>query len=277
MHSVINERFPDYTATRLQGGDINEVFLLISGDQRKVVKINSASDFPEMFRKESEGLNLLSDTFQTPKVYEFNLHKSFQYLLLEFFEEKPKNEMFWPDFARKLAETHQKTNISFGFRESNFIGSLVQNNNFHDSWEDFLIEERLAPMIEMAVNSGEVNYVESKIIEGFYKKINEIYPVERPSLLHGDLWAGNYLSTSEGPVLIDPAVYYGHREMDLGMMHLFGGFDKKLFDHYHELYPLEQGWRNRITINQLYPLLVHLNLFGRSYWEQVQHILKPFS
>ena len=138
--------------------------------------------------------------------------------------------------------------------------------------------ERLQPMVEMAVNNGDVNFVEAKIFDKFYLRLNELLPIEKPAFIHGDLWGGNYLCSSEGsPVLIDPAIYYGHREMDIGMMHLFGGFEARLFDYYNEEFPLEKGWRNRIELNQLYPLMVHVNLFGRSYWSRVHNILRQFA
>lgn len=277
MHPVLSDIFPNHNFEKLSGGDINEVFRLDDNKETSVIKLNSKEDFPEMFTKEAAGLKVLSDTFLTPKVLQVGEHDKWQFLQIEYFKESAKNDSFWRIFGLNLAKTHQKTQKMYGFSESNFIGSLVQNNTLSSSWEAFLIEQRLSPMIEMAVNSGEVNYVEAKIIENFYKRINEIYPTENPALLHGDLWSGNYISSSQGPVLIDPAVYFGHREMDIGMMHLFGGFDANLFNSYNEIYPLEKDWKSRISVNQLYPLLVHVNLFGRSYWNQVSHILKPFS
>ena len=132
-------------------------------------------------------------------------------------------------------------------------------------------------MVEMAVNQGDINYVEAKIVETLYKKVPAILPTEKPALLHGDLWSGNFLTGAAGePVLIDPAVYYGHREMDIAMMHLFGGFPSLVFDQYNEVYPLEKNWKERIELNQLYPLLVHVNLFGRSYWNKVKYITEKF-
>lgn len=257
----------------LSGGDINEVFKV--GDS--VYKINRADDFLGMFERESAGLKALSRGIRTPEVIDIGQFDNYQFLELEFIKKGAESAQFWLEFGQKLAKLHQNTEKRFGFDANNYIGSLHQSNQWKDSWETFLIEERLQPMIEMAVNSGEVNYIEAKVIEGFYNRINEIYPEERPALLHGDLWGGNFICSPDGPVLIDPAVYYGHREIDLGMMHLFGGFHDDLFDSYAEVFPLENKWRSRIKINQLYPLLVHVNLFGRGYWSQVSNILAPFA
>ncbi len=115
-------------------------------------------------------------------------------------------------------------------------------------------------------------------LSGFYKNISEEIPQEPPALLHGDLWSGNYITNEEGlPCLIDPAVCYGPREMDLGMMKLFGGFPEEVFREYNASFPLQPGWEERIPLWQLYYLLVHLNIFGSSYLPQVKNIIKRFS
>lgn len=111
----------------------------------------------------------------------------------------------------------------------------------------------------------------------FFKYIDEIFPVEKPSLLHGDLWNGNYMLAESGiPCLFDPAVYYGHREMDIGMTFLFGGFDSIFYDTYNEVYPMKEKWSERLEYYNLYPLMVHVNLFGTSYISHVEGILKKF-
>ena len=240
-------------------------------------KINHSVDFPEMFAREVEGLNALREGMRTPFVLDQGEYEELQFLELELINGGMKDLKFWISFGQELAQLHKISNEQFGFEKNNYIGSLRQSNNYKDKWEDFLIEERIQPQLEMAVNAGEINYVESKPFEHFYKRIAEIYPNEPPALLHGDLWGGNYICAENGdPVLIDPAVYYGHREIDLGMMHLFGGFDTRLYDEYQTVYPLEKNWRQRIEINQLYPLLVHVNLFGRSYWSRVKGIIDQF-
>ena len=277
MKAFLNEYFSNAKITELPGGDINHVYKVSKEGKASVVKVNSRADFPLMFEKEAKGLELLKLSINTPNIIQIQSQGEFQFLEIEYFHEISKNDSFWIDFGQKLAKLHQNSSKKFGLEYSNFIGSLVQDNTQKNTWESFFIELRLMPMVEMAVNSGEVNFVEAKIIEKFYLKMNELIPIEPAALLHGDLWRGNYLATDQGPVLIDPAVYYGHREMDLAMMKLFGGFDQTLFGAYNENYPLEKGWEKRIQYHQLYPLLVHLNLFGRSYWEKIQNILKAFN
>ena len=276
MKAIFDHYFSGATITELSGGDINKVFKVSQEEKNSVIKVNSKADFPLMFEKEAKGLDLLNTRIKCPKIIQVQELGEFQFLEIEYFQEIDKTNDFWIDFGHKLAKLHLKTSKLFGLDDSNFIGSLVQVNSKKATWESFFIEMRLMPMIEMAVNSGEVNFVEAKIIEKFYQKVNELIPKESAALLHGDLWSGNYLATDQGPVLIDPAVYYGHREMDLAMMKLFGGFDPLVFNAY-EVNPLEKAWESRVQYHQLYPLLVHLNLFGRSYWEKIEVVLKKFA
>jgi len=181
-----------------------------------------------------------------------------------------------------LAAQHLATNNHFGLDYDNYIGTLIQSNKNHTTWDNFLISERFIPQIKLAVDAEIISTNEAKNIEQIFKHITDLWPNESPALLHGDLWAGNFIagktnnSSIAVPYVIDPAAYYGHREMDIGMMFLFGGFDKALFTAYNEIYTLEKGWENRIKYNQLYPLLVHLNLFGKTYFEEIRQIVNPF-
>ena len=276
MHPLIEHIFPSATISSLGGGDINDIFKIVNDEGSFVVKINSKDLFPEMFIKEVKGLDLLNTSVNTPRSLKVGEYENWQYLQLEYIQSVDKTVSFWQLFGQQLADLHMVSNENFGLDHSNYIGCLVQSNKETRSWEDFLINERLSPMVEMAVNSGEVNFVEAKIMEKFYLRINEIWPVEKPSLLHGDLWSGNFIASNKGLMLIDPAIYFGHREMDIAMMHLFGGFDQSLFDSYNAHNPLEKGWEGRIAYNQIYPLLVHLNIFGRIYWKQLYNIVKDF-
>lgn len=265
--------------TRLSGGDINEVYSVTTSEASFVVKLNKADQFPGMLRKEAQGLHLIAHTgtVKTPAVINTGVIEGTQFLVLEKIETAAATKATWTQFGQQLAALHLNTSQLFGLDHDNYIGSLVQHNKPCGTWTEFLIIQRLQPMIEMAVNQGDINYVEAKIIEPFYKRLEDLYPPGKPALLHGDLWSGNYLVNYDGgPVIIDPAVYYGHREMDIAMMHLFGGFSPSLFDAYNESYPLEKGWQQRVSLNQLYPLLVHVNLFGRGYWERVRQVLEAY-
>ena len=281
MHDFFQKIFSETPAkiSKLSGGDINDVYEVIVPRGEYVVKVNDDEKFPGMLAYEAIGLSTLamSMSVATPKVYECGGIDGKQFLVLEKIWTLDSVDKTWVQFGRDLAKMHQTSSENFGFESDNYIGSLVQKNELKKTWTEFLITQRLQPMLELAVNQGDVNYVEAKIFDSLFLKLDELIPKEKPALLHGDLWSGNFLvGPAEEAVLIDPAVYYGHREMDLAMMHLFGGFSPKLFDAYHEIYPLENGWKDRVELNQLYPLLVHVNLFGRSYWDRVKKIVEGY-
>jgi len=261
---------------RLSGGDINDVYLLKCTHSDFVIKLNDAEKFPGMFEAEAKGLSTLkaSESFRIPEIINYGIEGEQSYLLLENIEQGGISNRFWPDFAEQLAGLHMSTNSKFGLDHSNYIGSLPQRNDHHDVASEFYIAERLEPQFTLAHDQG---YLFSDL-SAFYKNISEIIPPENPSLIHGDLWSGNYLvSSKEEPVLIDPAVAFAPREMDLAMMQLFGGFPTQVFSIYNEIFPLTENWESRIPLWQLYYLLVHLNLFGSGYLSQVEQIVKSYS
>lgn len=260
----------------LSGGDINDVYLLKGSSKKYVVKINIALKFPGMFEAETFGLQLLrsSNSFRIPEIINSgNVHDK-SYLLMEYIESGTPPKDFWQNFALGLSKLHKKTQTKFGLEHSNYIGSLPQNNDLEGSASEFYINQRLEPQFKMARSNG---FGISKI-DVFFKTIEDEIPNESSSLIHGDLWCGNYIVSDHGePVLIDPSVSYAPREMDISMMKLFGGFQDEVFLYYQELFPLIHNWEERVRIWQLYYLLVHLNLFGSGYLSQVNSILKHYS
>ena len=260
----------------LTGGDINEVYLLETPQEKYVVKLNNANKFPGMFEAEKFGLEKLKEpgVIDVPKPIKTGNLNSYSYLILEHKSSAQKASDFWELFGEQLAKLHQQTADSFGLENDNYIGSLPQYNENRDSAIKFYIEMRLEPQIKMAEEKG----FQLNVSTEFYKNCEELIPNEPPALIHGDLWNGNYLVNSYGqPCLIDPAVAYAPREMDLGMMKLFGGFNESLFKVYDETFPLEKGWESRVDLWQLYYLLVHLNIFGAGYRSQVTSIINKYS
>lgn len=235
--------------------------------------MNEAETYPGMFAAEKTGLECLKETqtIAVPTVYSFGKIKSTAYLLLEHIPTGKPHPRFWEIFAENLAELHKNPNAYFGFPMPNYIGSLPQSNTKTTSAAEFYIDQRLEPQFKLAAKSG----FPFKNLETVYVNISKEIPEEGPSLIHGDLWNGNYLVDAKGlPCLIDPAVCFASREMDLAMMHLFGGFPKEVFSVYAEIFPLEPHFKKRAQIWQLYYLLVHLNIFGNSYLPQVKSILQ---
>ncbi|MCE3227893.1 MAG: hypothetical protein K0S32_2444 [Bacteroidetes bacterium] len=264
---------------RVSGGDINSAYCLHEENRKYFLKINFASPYKDMFRKETVGLEKLRDNFllHVPKVIKTGTVNNKQYLLLEWIEGGTPAKYFREEFGAALAGMHKKEQSFFGFEENNFIGSLVQINNKTDSWDKFYCECRILPLAKQLYLSGSFSKEDIALTEKFCNKLQNLFPEEKPALLHGDLWSGNFMCASNGQACIfDPATYYGHREMDLGITKLFGGFDKKFYEAYHSAYPLEKNWEERLPLTQLYPLLVHAVLFGGGYVGSVRNNMKNY-
>lgn len=262
----------------LAGGDTNAVFEMETSTGKLVVKIRSNRISSDMFEKEQQALEKLSatHTFKIPKIISQDETADKSYLLMEKIESGKQKDGFWKKFAEQLAALHQSSQQTFGWEADNYIGLLPQYNKSESTnAAEFYIEKRLKPQFEMAAENG---YTFSfTMLDNFYKKIEPLIPDEKPALIHGDLWRSNYLTSKNNePVLIDPAIAYAPREMDLAMMKLFGGFDSKIFDYYHEIFPLEDDWEERIGIWQLYYQLVHLNIFGFGYLKNINDFLQRF-
>ena len=261
----------------LTGGDISQVYHCTFDKQDLVVKLNGANKFPNMFEKEKKGLELLAkSSFKIPNPIAFGTLENFDYLVLEYIQ--PGSSINWEIFGFKLAQLHKITYPQFGLDHNNYIGSLVQNNNFKSTWEEFYSNFRLLPLTEKARDQQLILKNDVSKIEKLCLKLNELIPNTKPSLIHGDLWSGNLISDKNNePVLIDPAVYYGHPEMDWAMLSLFGNYPTVAMEKYNEINPIEKDFEKRKEIHQLYPLLVHLILFGKGYYRSVMSIIEKFN
>jgi protein-ribulosamine 3-kinase len=264
-------------STPVSGGCINYCFHLNTSAGPFFLKYNDAAAYPNMFKAEAAGLQLLRDAnaLPVPFVHFHGEEKDYSFLLMEWIDGDRQKKNFWEDFGRSVAKLHNVSDASFGLDHGNYIGSLAQSNTKHADWKSFFMEERIQPQLKLAMEKNLVDSGTVKQFEKLFDRFDNLIPEEKPSLLHGDLWNGNFLVSENGkPTLIDPAVYFGHREMDLAMTKLFGGFDPEFYHAYEEAYPLQKGFEKRVDIHNLYPLLVHVNLFGGSYMQQVKASLK---
>lgn len=282
LHNWFSNTLPEFkeihSISPLSGGDINDVYKVSTNCGMYVVKVNDPQKFPGMFEAESKGLKMLASTgIHTPYVMGFEENSDFTFLVMRFITKGSSSLSFWKTFGEDLAKMHQHSSSHFGLSYSNYMGSLVQQNAEKDNWAEFFVTQRLEPQLKLAYDSGFLKSSSS----GFSRlmhRLDNIVPCEKPALVHGDLWGGNFIPSTDGKsVLIDPAAHYGHREADIAMMHLFGGFDNSLFQRYTDVFPLEKGWKERIDIHNLYPLLVHVNLFGSAYTGQVASIVRRFT
>ncbi|MEX2234975.1 MAG: fructosamine kinase family protein [Cyclobacteriaceae bacterium] len=261
------------------GGCINQGGRLTTSRGAYFIKWNELKKFPDMFAAEARGLALLreSNSLMVPEVIYAGNSGSFQFLLLEYVDGGRRGRNYWKNLGLGLADLHKNIFNEFGLDFDNYIGSLPQVNERSSSWVEFLIERRLRIQLKKARDAGRIDSGLIKKFDVLFSKLPLLLPEEHPSLLHGDLWGGNVMTTSKGePCLIDPAVYFGHREVDLAMTQLFGGFDSTFLENYEEVYPLLPGWQERFDLYNLYPLLVHVNLFGGGYKSQVVSILNRF-
>ena len=232
------------------------------------------------FEPESVGLNTLSragSALTIPRVIDQGGSSS-RYLLLEWVESGYARDFTWEFFGREMAQLHRYTGKAYGYSIDNFIGRLPQTNNWETSWPAFFRSQRLEPQVALARASEYWQREWDPMLELLYHRVDNLLPdsPER-SIVHGDLWSGNYMITAQGFIaLIDPATYYGHRETDLAMTELFGGFEPSFYDAYTEAWPLEAGYEDRKEIYNLYHLINHLNHFGLSYARGVERILKMY-
>lgn len=263
----------------VSGGDISHAYKLSTRSDVLFCKIQMKETAFDMFKAEENGLNAIrnSDVINAPEVYYCEPWQEGAILVMEFLEAKRPTESELAKFGRQLAQLHKQSNNYFGWESDNFIGSLHQSNTKNSDWTSFYVKERLKPQLILAFNYGMLSDKEIPSDEKMMEVLQELFADLKPGLLHGDLWGGNYLIRSDGtPYLIDPAVYYGHSEVDIAMSQLFGGFGSVFYHAYESIIPLDKLSDDRIRIYQLYYLLVHLNLFGRSYYSGVTSILKQY-
>ena len=278
IQTALESQLNDGIASKesVHGGDINQAHkLTFDSGSIAFLKWNQNAQ-EDMFKVEAKGLGLLR-TANTNLSIPKTLAISEKYLLLDWIQEDGGKPDSSHAFGVELAKLHSKSNSSFGLDHDNFIGKLKQSNTYHSNWPDFFALERIEPQVKMGVESGKLTRSLLRDIEQLYKKLGSIFPREEPALLHGDLWSGNFMFTKSGEASIyDPAVYFGHREMDLSMTRLFGGFSSDFYNGYNDQFPLEPGFEDRVTLCNLYPILVHANLFGGSYCRQAENIVKNY-
>ena len=256
------------------GGCINEALVVHGNGERYFVKLNRR-DRAAMFAAEAEGLRELhaADVIRVPQPICSGVNGQ-AFLVLEYLELGADRGTSQERLGRQLAALHRRTQTKFGWRRDNTIGSTPQANTEHDDWIEFWRARRLLPQLTLATEHGHARALTRgmQLVERLHSLYTDYRPV--PSLLHGDLWSGNYGVLADGePVIFDPAVYYGDREADLAMTELFGGFGARFYAAYNEAWPLDSGYTVRKDLYNLYHVLNHLNLFGSGYLAQATRLI----
>jgi fructosamine-3-kinase len=258
------------------GGSINRSYVITArSGARYFLKINEASAW-EMFEAEQEGLAELgaAAAVRVPETIACGAAAGTAFLLMEFLDLGGRADAAGARLGRLLATQHAKTADAFGWHRNNTIGSTPQRNEWDEDWVGFFGQQRLGYQLDLAceANASRLRDRGDSLLEKL-PQFFDGYHIE-PSLLHGDLWGGNWGVTPEGePVIFDPAVYYGDREADVAMTHLFGGFGPEFYAAYEAAWPLDTGFKTRRDLYNLYHVLNHLNLFGGSYLQQVADLL----
>jgi len=263
--------------TPIAGGDISGAFRC--GDQTGrswFMKVNRAA-FIDAFEAEAEGLREIgrAQQLRVPGVAASGTTADRSWLLLEWLDLVPGTPSALTTLGANLAGMHRTTASRHGWKRDNFIGSTAQSNRQSDDWAQFYTQQRLNPQLELARDNGASAALIDKgehLLADLPAKLGSHKPV--PSLLHGDLWGGNWGQLADGePVIFDPAVYYGDRETDLAMTRLFGGFAPEFYDAYKAAWPLDAGHEYRCSLYQLYHVLNHFNLFGEAYAAQAIRLM----
>jgi fructosamine-3-kinase len=286
LRAILQDAFtePPTHVEYLGGGSINQAARVEIGGESYFLKWKSQAP-PAFFEVEARGLELLrrAGALRVPQVVRYAQASDGRpaYLALEWIEESRQAESltFAVNFGRALAAQHRITAPTFGLDHANYIGELPQPNTQRESWATFYRDQRIGAQVEIARQRRRLTPEREKLLGKLMDRLDTLLAgVESaPSLLHGDLWSGNFLiSAGSLPVVVDPAVYYGEREVEIAFTELFGGFPPGFLTAYREAYPLERDYEYRRPLYQLYPLLVHLNIFGESYGPSVDSICRRY-
>ena len=272
----------DVTIQPVSGGDINCAYRLSGNGQHVFMKANRERNI-DFFIAEVAGLRAIAETrtIRVPEVLAIGRDDKYgAFLLLEWSRGTPSAE-FFENFGHRLAEMHKAETggivKGFGFSMDNYIGAGKQENTPKENWTEFFRDHRLAPQLRKA--DYWFDSTDRKRITRLLDNLGDYLPEpDFPSLLHGDLWSGNYITGNDGEAwLIDPAVYVGHAEADLAMTELFGGFPGRFYEAYNEVNRIDAGYKDRRALYNFYHLLNHLNLFGGWYLGEVKEILRRYS
>ncbi|NJK41850.1 MAG: fructosamine kinase family protein [Acaryochloridaceae cyanobacterium SU_2_1] len=266
---VIRDRIP------ISGGNINQTYHLSDGQQDYFVKLNTANKVG-MFEAEALGLQAIHNcqSIRVPQPLGWGITGDQSYLILEWIALGQGDQQSWRKMGQQLAAMHRhSSDQGWGWHQNNTIGATPQLNPWMEDWAQFYTHHRLGYQLQLAQRRGG-HFTRG---ETLLARIPEILANHQPqsALVHGDLWSGNAAFSRTGqPIILDPAVYYGDREVDIAMTKLFGGFPAAFYQGYQEAWPLEKGYEKRQILYNLYHILNHFNLFGGGYASQAQGMME---
>ncbi|MDX2211691.1 MAG: fructosamine kinase family protein [Oculatellaceae cyanobacterium bins.114] len=257
------------------GGSINQAYALVGGDRAYFVKVNDASRV-RMFETEAIALRQITktQTIRVPQPIVWGTANGVSYLVMEWLDLGYGTHQSWQEMGQRLAALHRVTNSQgFGWDQDNVIGATPQPNPWMTDWVEFFTEHRIRHQLQLARRRGGHFPKQDQLLATIPQILADHNP--QPSLVHGDLWSGNAVVTQLGePVIVDPATYFGDREVDLAMTELFGSFPNDFYRAYNDAFPLEPGYQQRKILYNLYHILNHFNLFGGGYESQANRMIE---
>ena len=279
LSEVLGETVKIMSSNVLSGGCINHASKIDTNCGSFFLKWNSDCE-SDIFIREAESLTELAEasdgTVCVPKVlYAKEIDEMPAFVVMEYLEPGGIDQS--ERLGRGLAQIHKYQQDNFGFYSDNYCGATTQNNRWEKSWVPFFRDRRLSFLITLIRESRGLESSYLRLFEKLLDRMELLIPnEEKASLIHGDLWSGNYMLTKSGPALIDPTASYSHREMEFGIITMFGGFSSRFFAAYNEELPLDPGWPERNQLYQLYHVLNHYYLFGGGYLQQAVSIAKRY-
>ncbi|MBU7455142.1 fructosamine kinase family protein [Leuconostoc fallax] len=261
----------------VRGGDINEAYSLYSGTQHYFLKVQKQHP-ASFFDVEIAGLTALSQVVRTPKVIANGEIRGDAYLILEWIDRGKSDQ---GALGRTVANLHQKKsdNGLFGFDVDNLNDTVPKHNDWQKSWAEFFVTQRLDPLMAQAKKQNSWLTQRGNHYEQLRETIlqDDHAQTVQPSLLHGDLWSGNFMFDRLGtPILIDPNSFYGDREYDIAISQVFSGFKPAFYESYEAAYPLDSGFQTRANWYKFYYILMHFVRFGDIYAPRVDRLLATF-
>ena len=239
-------------------------------------KLNYVQYLPH-YQAEATGLQALERYLRIPKPLAVGKFLTYSYLLLTWIEERPWTRGAWVECGQELAYMHRHAGSEhFGWESDNYLGTQLQLNTRSGNWHHFFVDYRLRPSVEACRQKSLLPEEDVRRFSRLYNRLPDLLVSEAPCLLHGDMWGANQLNTEQGIVFFDPAVHYGHREAEIALTLLFRQFPAEFYEGYQSQHPLQPGWEQRARIYNLYPLLVHLNLFGTDYLPEIKSTLRYY-
>ncbi|MEJ2762926.1 fructosamine kinase family protein [Photobacterium sp. MCCC 1A19761] len=274
LSDVLGKPFTITEKEPVEGGDVNDCYCISDGNDRFFVKLNDREQLVT-FEAEAENLRILQEAgcIQVPEVQHLGISREHAFLILNFLPTKVLDDDSAYALGQDLARLHAwGEQAEYGFDIDNFIGLTPQPNKWRRRWCRFFAEQRIAWQLQLClekgIDFGNIDTITSRVIDLLMNH------QPKPSLLHGDLWHGNTAVTVTGPIIFDPASYWGDRECDIAMTELFGGFPPRFYEGYQAIWPLDEGYQERKELYNLYHILNHCNLFGGSYIAKAEHLIE---